>query len=41
MGSTPERLYARSQDAIITEAVAATRPRGPKGMPETTFSTKP
>lgn len=31
MGSTPERLYARSGAALAGEAVAGTRPRGPPG----------
>ena len=31
LGSTPEQLYARSGSAVASEAVAATRPRGPAG----------
>ena len=31
LGSTPEQLYSRTQRAVASEAVAATRPRGPQG----------
>ena len=31
LGSTPEQLYTRSGQAVASEAVAATRPRGPAG----------
>ncbi len=31
LASTPERLYVRSGDAVASEAVAGTRPRGPPG----------
>ena len=31
LGSTPELLYRRSGDRVASEAVAATRPRGPPG----------
>ena len=31
-GSTPERLYVRTGSTIASEAVAATRPRGPPGI---------
>ncbi|GMH33012.1 hypothetical protein BSKO_00846 [Bryopsis sp. KO-2023] len=37
IASTPERLYARSTNKIATEAVAGTRPRGPKGDTERDF----
>ena len=30
-GSSPEQLFARNGDAVASEAVAATRPRGPPG----------
>ena len=33
LGSTPEQLYMRSGQAVASEAVAATRPRGPAGPP--------
>ena len=33
LGSTPEQLYMRSGQAVASEAVAATRPRGPAGRP--------
>ena len=33
LGSTPEQLYMRSGPAVASEAVAATRPRGPAGSP--------
>ena len=39
LGSTPEQLYVRSGQAVASEAVAATRPRGPPGtfaLPEHT-----
>ena len=31
LGSTPEQLYVRTGQAVASEAVAATRPRGPAG----------
>lgn len=31
LGSTPEQLYIRTGTAVASEAVAATRPRGPPG----------
>ena len=31
LGSTPELLYRRSGNRVASEAVAATRPRGPPG----------
>ena len=31
LGSTPERLYARTGRYVASEAVAGTRPRGPPG----------
>ena len=31
LGSTPELLYLRSGNQVASEAVAATRPRGPPG----------
>lgn len=31
LASTPERLYVRSGEAVASEAVAGTRPRGPPG----------
>ena len=31
LGSSPEQLYSRTADCIASEAVAATRPRGPLG----------
>ena len=31
LGSTPEQLYIRSGSHVASEAVAATRPRGPAG----------
>ena len=31
LGSSPEQLYARAGACIASEAVAATRPRGPPG----------
>ena len=33
LGSTPEQLYIRSGSHVASEAVAATRPRGPAGRP--------
>lgn len=32
LGSTPEQLYVRTASAVASEAVAATRPRGPPGQ---------
>ena len=32
LGSTPEQLYTRTGPAVASEAVAATRPRGPPGV---------
>lgn len=32
LGSTPEQLYTRTGPAVASEAVAATRPRGPPGL---------
>ena len=32
LGSTPELLYERSGSCVASEAVAATRPRGPPGV---------
>ncbi|DBA90081.1 TPA: hypothetical protein ACH3X1_003400 [Trebouxia sp. C0004] len=37
LGSTPEQLYARSGSHVASEAVAATRPRGPAGDVEKDF----
>lgn len=37
LGSTPERLYARTGGSLATEAVAGTRPRGPGGDVEQDF----
>ena len=31
LGSSPEQLYSRTADSVASEAVAATRPRGPLG----------
>lgn len=31
VGSTPERLYKRDGNRVYSEAIAGTRPRGPKG----------
>lgn len=35
LGSTPEQLYIRTESAVASEAVAATRPRGPPGHTHT------
>ena len=35
LGSTPEQLYIRTGSAVASEAVAATRPRGPPGHTHT------
>lgn len=37
LSSTPERLYARTGRMVTSEAVAATRPRGPPGDVEQDF----
>lgn len=37
LGSTPERLYARTGPCLASEAVAGTRPRGPGGDVEQDF----
>ena len=39
LGSTPEQLYARAGDCIASEAVAATRARGPPGEQQQTATT--
>ena len=33
LSSTPEQLFRQCGSAIVTEAVAGTRPRGPPGDP--------
>ena len=37
LGSTPELLYERSGSRVASEAVAATRPRGPPGVVSPTY----